>query len=108
MAFKCGNCKGSHVLAAEGRACYAGNRYPCYWLIEVDTEDGPSVVECGAWAIETNRGFTCEAGHSHVNCEIRAREGWDYASDPFEARNLMKYGTFPMTMDGTGPAEIAR
>lgn len=107
MAFRCGKCKGLHRLAAQGRACYAGNRYPCHWLIEIDTEDGPSVVECGAPATETERGFTCEAGHSHVYCEIRSREGWDYASDPQEAKLLMKAGTFPMTMDGTGPSPIA-
>lgn len=27
--------------------------------------------------------------------------------DPQEARQLAKAGTFPMTMDGTGPSEIA-
>lgn len=109
MAFKCGKCKGSHEFAKEGRACYEGvDLYRCDWLIEIATEDGPAIVDCGAWAIGTDRGFTCEAGHSHVNCEIRSREGWDYADGPHEAKNMAKYGIFPMTMDGTGPAEVAR
>lgn len=103
MAFKCGKCKGSHNLASEGRACYA-NGYPCTWTVEIDTEDGPGYVDCGAWAIETDRGFTCAAGHSHVRCEIRAQEGWEYADGVPEARNLMKYGIFPVLMNGTGPA----
>lgn len=107
MAFKCGKCKGSHDLAAQGRACYEGLRYPCTWLVQIDTEDGPATVDCGAWATETDRGFTCEAGHSHVRAEICDREGWAYASDPLEAKQLAKYGVFPMLMDGTGPSPIA-
>lgn len=111
MAFKCGNCKNKHVSAADGRACYAGKFAPfiapCSWLVQDYGEDGPCVRECGADATVTERGFTCTAGHSHVDAEYREREGWDYAHDPQEARQLMKAGVFPMTMDGTGPSEIA-
>lgn len=111
MAFKCGNCKEKHLHAEDGRACYAGKSVPvvgpCTWLVEDYGEDGPFTRDCGAEAVYDERGFRCAAGHSHVNAEYRAREGWDYAHDPFEARNLMKAGTFPMTMDGTGPSEIA-
>ena len=106
MAFKCGKCKGSHDLAEQGRECYG--LFHCHWLIEVPTEDGVAQVECGAWATETERGFTCIAGHSHVNAETCWREGWGYAQDPQEAKNMMMAGVFPMTMDGKGPSEIAR
>lgn len=108
MAFKCGNCKGSHTQAIEGRACYAGDLFTCDAGVLAHGEDGPYERPCGAPAIATDRGFFCLAGHSHVNAEVRAQEGWDYAHDPFEARQLMRAGTFPVTMDGSGPSEIAR
>jgi hypothetical protein len=107
MAFKCGKCKGSHTFAIEGRACYAGDLFACDWGVLADSEDGPYERPCGAPAIATDWGFYCLAGHSHVNADVRVRQGWDYAHDPQEARQLMMAGTFPMTMDGSRPSEIA-
>lgn len=107
MAFKCGKCKESHDLAAEGRACYAGDLFTCHWMIEIPTEDGLAIVDCGAWAIATDRGFSCRAGHSHVNAETAWREGWGYADGPYDAKSMMMAGVFPMKMDGSGPSEIA-
>jgi hypothetical protein len=80
--------------------------FPCSWLVDTRQydEDGASIiVECDAQATETERGWTCTNGHSHVHSEYRTAEGWDYASDPGEAAQLTKYGTFPVLMDGTGP-----
>lgn len=71
---------------------------PCGWLVErlfVYEEVGETdlrVVECGAPARFTDRGFECDAGHSHVNAEYRSREGWDYAEDEHEARLLRRVG----------------
>lgn len=107
VAFICGKCKGKHNRREEGRACYEGRLFDCVWYVLAYNEDGPCERPCGAPAIATERGFTCAAGHSHVDAEVRAQEGWDYAHDPQEARQLMKAGTFPMTMDGTRPSEIA-
>lgn len=56
--------------------------FPCGWLIEalVDDFDGAhvAIIECGAPAVGTDRGFTCSVGHGHVNMETRSNEGWDY------------------------------
>lgn len=105
MAFICGNCKGRHDLVEQARDCYG--IFECVWLVQEYGEDGPYERECGALAIETDRGFACVAGHSHVYADVRAREGWTYAEDPFEAKSLMRAGIFPMAFDGSGPAEIA-
>ena len=55
--------------------------FPCGWLVEASSEDGPIVVPCTAVAFGTDRGFTCLYGHGHVNAEVRAQEGWDYVDD---------------------------
>jgi len=107
MAFTCGNCKESHDRASEGRACYAGNLARCSWLVERIIEGETYVFDCGAWVVHTDRGWSCGAGHSHVHLEVQVREGWAYASDPGEARQLARVGVFPMKMDGSGPEEIA-
>jgi len=78
---------------------------PCGWLVErtvswydEETGDGEGydvVEECGAAAVYTDRGFTCDAGHSHVTAEVRWNEGWDYAEDDGEALRLSRAGTEP-------------
>lgn len=80
--------------------------FTCEWLVATGkyNEDGESIiVECGAQARSTERGWSCVSGHSHVYPEYRAAEGWDYATDRGEADQLTKHGTFPFLMDGTGP-----
>lgn len=117
MAFICGNCKNKHRDAADGRACYAGKTVPvvgpCTWLVarpylDFDYIEQTTETECGAEAVYTERGFTCAAGHSHVNAEFRVQEGWDYAHDEEEAYVLAYYGTVPMRMDGAGVSETRR
>lgn len=113
MAFNCGNCKGKHDLAIEGQACYAGSLVSCGWLVlrtyyDFDDAAQQHEEECGAPAIETERGFSCASGHSHVNAEYRDREGWDYADGPGEAYVLAYFGTVPVRMDGSGISETRR
>ena len=105
----CANCKATHESVHAVRACHDGATIDrCTWLVErvhsyVDEEtgewwggeDGPSIEDCGAEAIYTDRGFECAAGHSHVHAEIRWQEGWEYAADRGEAESLSKYGTEP-------------
>lgn len=104
----CGKCKELHRSAAAVRACYAGATIaPCDWLVERFTPgeyvgdegdwlEGVTLVEdCGAEAIYDDRGFTCDAGHSHVRAEIRNAEGWEYAEDADEASRLTKAGVEP-------------
>lgn len=106
--FICGNCKGRHNRAVEARACYAGNLFDCGWLVLQHTEDGPVEVECGAPAIQTDRGWSCQRGHSHVYAEVSHREGWGYAEDGFEAWNLESRGVVAMQMDGRARAHAVR
>lgn len=117
MAFICGNCKDRHPKAADARACYSGEVVPvvgpCTWLVErpyYDFDDVRQVStgECGAEAVYTERGFTCAAGHSHVDAQYRRQEGWDYAHDEEEAYVLAYYGTVPVRMDGSGVSETRR
>src|SRR6266705_5574407 len=106
MAFICGKCKDRHDLAIEARACYEGDLFDCAWLVYVYNEDGRYERACGAPAIATDRGWTCKAGHSHVNLEVQAREGWTYVKDPFEAYIVGRMGVVPIKMDGSGVSEI--
>lgn len=98
----CGNCHDRHHEVATVRACYAGTTWKCTWLVRAGhTEDGDEIIrECGAASTELpdDRGYTCEAGHSHIYCEVRAAEGWDYASDAEEAQMMRRYG-----LDAVGP-----
>jgi hypothetical protein len=107
MAFIHKHCGQRHDLVAEARACQQVEIASCHWLVEEFTEDGVRHVDCGANAVYTQRGWRCTQGHSHVYSEFRAKEGWDYSDGPHDAKNLARFGIFPMTMDGTGPAEIA-
>jgi len=102
----CGKCKELHHSAAAVRACYAGATIaPCNWLVERFTpgeyvgddwlEEVTREEDCGAEAIYDDRGFTCDAGHSHVRAEIRNAEGWEYAEDADEALLLAKAGVDP-------------
>lgn len=108
---KCGKCKDGHGSVAAVKACYAGATVSaCTWLVERwfhsgDPDDGgyQAVVDCGAEAIFTDRGFECAAGHSHVVAEVRSAEGWDYAEDHGEAEILAKWGTEPRDL-ATGGA----
>lgn len=107
----CGHCHEHHASVAAVRACsQEATIAPCHWLVEVSTEDGRAVVECGAEAIFTERGYTCAAGHQHVNAQARHAEGWDYAESWGEAMDLARAGVEPLTMDGhlvTAPADFA-
>lgn len=103
MAFLCGPKKDhSHDYAFQGRACFEGRLHPCFWLVLVDTEDGPQSRDCGAEAVEYDWGFECAKGHRHVNQETQSREGWAYAEDAGEAEALQKAGVIPFCMDGSG------
>ncbi len=101
---RCGHCKGTHREVATVKACGQGNVFACGWLVERPTGEWndfrPEIVECGASAVEDERGFTCEAGHAHVDAQTRAAEGWDYAEDAGEAENLAKAGVEPFDMQG--------
>jgi hypothetical protein len=94
----CGNCQGTHHSVEAVRRCHAGTAWACTWLLERWGEDGMYVVECGALSWEDERGYGCEAGHTHVYAEVRHAEGWDYASDAEEADIMRKNG-----LDAVGP-----
>lgn len=94
----CGNCGNTHFAVATVRDCFAGTTWPCTWLVEVWREGECYPQECGAASWENERGYECEAGHSHVYAEVRDREGWDYASDAEEAEMMRRNG-----LDAVGP-----
>lgn len=107
---RCGKCKASHTSIDAVRACYTGALFSCHWMVEryigwVDEETGEGegenqIVDCGAEAIGTERGWTCAAGHEHVTIEAQHNEGWAYAADAGEAILLARAGVEPRTMDG--------
>lgn len=103
---RCGNCQGEHHRVDTVRACYDGRVHPCTWLVErhgFDDETGEAwerIEDCGASAVTDDRGFECEAGHSHVHADIAYAEGWDYASDEEEAAIRAKYGYESRLPDG--------
>lgn len=110
----------THASVAAVAACHAGAEVgPCGWLVErihvnYDPEggggEGWTVTEdCGAEAIFDARGYRCAAGHEHVTMEARNAEGWDYAEEYGEARDLAMAGVEPRTMSGhvvTGPQDF--
>lgn len=49
-----------------------------------------------SWHLAGERGYTCEAGHDHVYAEVRDREGWEYAEDEDEARQLARADATPV------------
>lgn len=108
MQIRCGHCQKRHRCVALVKACAAGELFACNWLVFDQGEDGPFTRDCGAdaWYTHDGRGWECDRGHSHVDAETRAAQGWDYADGPVEARRLAEAGVFPMLMDGTGPAHL--
>jgi hypothetical protein len=113
----CGNCKATTDTAASVRACYKGDVAPCGWLVAVPgrwvdyDEWGPEYIEdgeaeCGAHTTITDRGWSCEAGHSYVSMQARHDEGWDYAEDDGEANNLFRAGTEPRDFLTGGPYRL--
>jgi hypothetical protein len=101
-SIRCGKCKKTHHSVEVVKFCYAGQVFPCDWLVRAGyDEDGQQIIlECGADAVVTGRGFQCEAGHEHVTAEARTEEGWEYAEDRAEALGLVKAGVHPVQMDG--------
>lgn len=100
---RCGHCGDTHGTVGTVRACHDGRLLgPCDWLVRAGrTEDGDEIIiECRApmTADADGRGYGCEHGHTHVHCEVRAAEGWDYASDAEEARHMRANG-----LDAVGP-----
>lgn len=74
--------------------------FPCTWSLERLVEGERYTYDCRAIAWDTGRGFACDAGHEHVNADTRRREGWEYAEDDGEAKNLAMAGIDPVGMDG--------
>lgn len=99
---KCGNCGQDTSSAATVKACYAGQRERCGWLVEGPmTEDGERPIEeCGAHVTSSDRGWECEAGHDYVSMEARHAERWDYAHDWREAEVLAAAGIDSVSMRG--------
>ncbi|MFJ3182595.1 hypothetical protein ACIPJN_29975 [Streptomyces sp. NPDC086796] len=75
----------------------------CGWLVAGHDEDGPTAYECRAPVQHTNSGYSCARGHAHTYAEVRAAEGWDYASDPVEAELLAHFGVIGVRADDARP-----
>lgn len=101
----------SHESVADVRDCFEARRrelagvatWPCDWLLAHVGDDGETYTyECGAPAWETNPDGTtsCTRGHEHVPAQVRARQGWDYADDEFEAARLRHLGIQAVAMNG--------
>lgn len=107
----CGSCKAPAESVATVRACYAGEREPCGWVVPQGyNEDGPVFGPCGAHVEFSARGWECEAGHEYVSMEARHAEGWEYAEEYGEARAMAMAGVEPVTMSGhvvLGPESFA-
>lgn len=118
---RCGKCGEDAASVATVKACYAGEREACGWIVAgfeswVDEETGegeswPVEKPCGAHVTFTERGWSCEAGHEHVSMQARAAEGWDYAEEYGEAMSMAMAGVEPVTMSGhvvLGPESFAQ
>ena len=94
------------AVSAHGRDAdldtLVGHYPTCHWLVRHGlNEDGEEVIrDCAADVTITDTGWSCDAGHEHVDMETRHAEGWDYANDPEEAALLRKYGTDAVDMRG--------
>jgi len=102
---KWGTCNGAHATAGEVKDCWRKVRtpgaFPCSWLIELRYDDGSIYhAECGALSLETAHGYSCEAGHSHMDMQYMAERGMAYAEDSEEARRLISVGVQPLDMQG--------
>jgi hypothetical protein len=119
MSFKCGSCRERHEHIEQVKQCfgldvglYLG---PCTWQTQGRTittgdpeepyyYDAEGVTECGAkmYAREDGTGYDCLNGHDHTTAEARYNQGWDYAEDEDEAKQLVKAGVEPRHIeDGT-------
>jgi hypothetical protein len=118
---RCGKCGERHSSAAAVKACHEGNLFACHWAVEkpvgwTDEETGDAewwteVADCGAEAIATERGWTCEAGHEHVNMQTQHDEGWTYVEEYGEAMDVARAGVEPRTISGhvvLGPQSFER
>lgn len=111
---RCGSCRSRHVTADQVLRCYVAkglikDTWPCGWqyegLIATGDPDEPfyrGIVECDAPARlrADGTGYGCLVGHEHTYAEARQAQGWDYAEDDDEAKNLAKAGVEPRTMTG--------
>ena len=121
MSIKCAHCKNRHSSVEAVKACAAGALTTCHWMVERPEVVGGceeygfevewGIVDCGAEAVVTERGWTCAAGHSFVTATARREEGWEYAEDFGEAMALARAGVEPLTMSGhtvLGPQSFER
>ncbi len=90
---------GGEAPGREGKDMEEHNR--CMWLVErrLDWEDGPEwrLQDCGAPVTYTDRGWHCEAGHSHYS-------DVEYFDDDEVAARWQSGRPFPANaarMDGT-------
>lgn len=85
MKIRCGHCGNTHQAVDVVRACHRGAQlFDCGWLVdtrEYDEDGGQIIVECGADAWQTDRGWECANGHSHVYAEVAYQEGWAYVTE---------------------------
>jgi hypothetical protein len=100
-------CPGSHATPDQVKICFefekqmkAEGAFPCTWSVEVLTEDGPAVVECGWPATMDPRtcpgAYGCVKGHDFIPEQYLAEHGMAYASDALEAEALARHGVLPL------------
>jgi hypothetical protein len=103
----------THERVEQVRVCFEAAHdeargievWPCSWLLEGRYDDGSIFTfECGQptrFTPERGDGaYECLAGHDHVPAWVRDAQGWDYAEDPDEAKQLAQAGTRPVQLDG--------
>ena len=80
MSVRCAHCQETHYSVDTVLLCSQGYVGPCGDLVDggYDEDGGRVILSCEAAAYCTPRGHECENGHSYVNMEVRAHEGWDY------------------------------
>ena len=99
-------CFGGHEKIWQVKECFEAKRagdFPCNWLVEFSYDDGSrGTRDCGRPARilpGDGNSFECNGGHEHISQERRIEEGWEYAEDEGEARNLVFAGVEPRTFD---------
>lgn len=97
----------THHEVAVARLCSMGFTFACGDYVEVITEDGRGVRSCTAARWGTVRGSECEDGHAYVDMEARMREGWEYAEDTEDAKNIERGGREARAFDGTRNFPVA-
>jgi len=96
-------CQGSHEKLWQVKECFeakARGAFVCGDIIWVWTEDGKVTGRCPRPRYLTDRGSECTGGHEYIDQQVRISEGWEYAEDEGEARNLAMAGVEPRTSDG--------